>query len=101
MTRQSFYRTLKKVADQFEWTVESGTGWIRGQSKYDNRKCCPLTAVSLARTGIRVTLDSYIDAGNTIGVQEEDARKIAKAADNSDERYKRTREALLRAVGKI
>jgi hypothetical protein len=93
MTRQTFYRTLRRIAPQFRWKFDQD---LRGYKNGDD--FCPITAVYQAKYGGgRRRLGAYRDYGSALGLTTEDAEHIAYAADG--EGNKQTIKALLRAVG--
>ena len=95
MTRQTFYRNLRKYAHLFKWSVAS-YGVLRGvlkkkfipKSKKDSLeefKFCPVTAVYYAKTKEVCECGDYTEAARKIGLDYiVDANSIANAADDED-----------------
>lgn len=95
MTRQQFYKELKKTRTKFIWKV-TWTGTIRG--KLSNRYFCPITAVLYAKTGRFLNLNL---AGTAfIKLDMFFAHNIVLAADKVAFTHdRRIRRSLLRALG--
>jgi len=82
MTKQKFYKELKKIAPLFKW-VENTKGHIRAID-IKNHHYCPLTALHFVRTGERVN----ITEGLVSDVDFDTAKSIVEAADNKDKKEK-------------
>lgn len=95
MTRQTFYRNLRKYAPLFKWSVDS-CGVLRGilkkkfipKSKEDvleDCEFCPVTAVCYAKTKEVCGCSDYAEAARKLGLDTSvDASGIANAADDED-----------------
>lgn len=99
MTRQTFYRNLRRIAPNFRWKITQH-GCIRaykGSTTY-----CPITAVA------RVKSNKYFDildvglAANILGLNSKDEFFIELSADSPyslNDYYLLCRKALLKSVG--
>lgn len=97
MTRQTFYRNLRKHAHLFKWEID-GISFIRGRA--DDHYFCPITAVHYAKTKKCIPTSHYFTAGNAIGLNDDDIVNIARAADfGVDKTFATTRKILLEATG--
>jgi hypothetical protein len=98
MTRKSFYRKLRKIADQFTWKVDKG-GSLRARRGKLNY--CPITAVVKACNNRFYFEDDVHVAASELNLYEE-AYNIVHAADlpveELDGSDKLIRKALLRSV---
>jgi hypothetical protein len=103
MTRQTFYRALKKAAPTFTWTF-SREGLLRGRTKGKNDFIelyfCPMTAVYYTRTGKHIDTLGFPIAADYLGLTDKDRSTILCSADNFGSNNKKfCQKALLRAVG--
>ena len=99
MTRQTFYRRLRKVAPNFVWAIEDDV--IKGTHKEfsDEQDFCPITALVYTITKEYYFAPSYKRAAqNHLNMKETDAKAIAFNADTKSYNPQ-VRNALLRAVG--
>lgn len=79
MTRQKFYRNLRRIVNKFNWKIDLD-GNIRG---YKNRSFCPITAVAFDILGEKFSLSEYVLAGKELGLDIQDIDRIAVSADNN------------------
>lgn len=100
MTRQTFYRNLKKYSKFFRWKMDeyydNSIRGIRGMKRY-----CPITAVCYMKKGKYFATHFYREAAKEIGLKDEDIDVIAASADNRSHKTenKSCRKSLERAVG--
>lgn len=101
MTRKSFYRTFRKVAKLYNWTLYDDS--IREMDGENFYPVCPINAVYRVRAKVdQVPSFEAWENGPKIGLSEADTDLIARASDypydelSPKERY--ARKALLRAV---
>jgi len=97
MTRQTFYRALKKVAPEFKWKLNY-TIMIRATK--GSMYFCPITALYYKRTGKYLDSTEHRIAADYLNLHDSDNIRIAMGADgNVNKKNAPCRKALLRAVG--
>jgi hypothetical protein len=99
-TRKSFYRALRNVAAQFNWTLDA---WdcLRGYDKTTNKQFCPITAVAYSRGSQYLRPGQADKAAELLKLPAEEMDIIIGGADGVEyeENRKRAGKALRRAVG--
>jgi hypothetical protein len=96
MTRQTFYRNLRKVAKKYTW-VNFWDSYLRAEHQ-DGDQHCPITLVQHARTGKYTYPYLFRQTARELGLSDEDATILANAADKREGYNKRVRKALERAI---
>lgn len=82
MTRKSFYRALRKIADKFTWKV---TGWGEIRGSRNGHNFCPITAVYYERNNEGyMSLGDYYRCASEMGLPDEDALTIMTCADSEN-----------------
>jgi len=97
MLRSSFYRNLRRIADQFEWKITRNK-CIRGYR--DGKAYCPITAVYYSKTGIRVDMTeaNYTYIFDTPSENPNITRAADHAEDKLSKEEKIIRKTLLKAL---
>jgi hypothetical protein len=103
MTIPEFIEKFKKYGNRF-YALPTGiirTARDRFHPIYNDDPCrlCPICEVALAETGEFHFSHDFFDAARTLGLEREDARAIARAADDAPE-LKELRHQLLEAMAK-
>lgn len=104
MTRQTFYRALRKAAPSFRWVKEGG-GFVMGIKNGDSY--CFLSAVYQYRNpkSPRPMMSRYEEVGQKLGLNDKDIQAIASAASRVDSDSKqslvRVRKTTLKCVGLV
>lgn len=96
MTRQTFYRNLRKIAHQFNWKYD-----------YKDIRCfkngkdfCPITAVAKAKLNAIFRTSDFLEAGDALGLSNKDIYIIVGAADgDEDKEHLECRKTLIKSVG--
>ena len=77
MTRQSFYRALRKLKDKYKWYFSNG--YVRAEK--DEHTFCPITCLFYDRTNQYHSVCDYRTCGIALGLSNEDISDIVNAAD--------------------
>ena len=93
MTRQTFYRFLKRTQDPKDWFLRLGC--IRATTA--GGRCCPLGTLPEAVNNGHRTPTSALEIGNVL--TQDDVSAIYRAADDEPGHDPRVRAALLRNLG--
>lgn len=105
MTRQTFYRKLRKYANLFRWKL-AADGELRGTR--GNRKYCPLTAVYYAEQEKYLDICELKYVAHTLNIDYDQSELIAGSSDFSKQYLPPSevcyydhniRKTLLRSVG--
>jgi hypothetical protein len=113
MTRQTFYRALRKIAKQYKWE-KAKWGFVSCNNDEREEPLCFITAVYQARTSKNARMYQYKTIGVKLGLSPSDTKLIGFAATYFTDQhimedanykqdipkgYKIARRTLLKAVG--
>lgn len=105
MTRKTFYKKLRSVADKFTWTINKSNELIAKPKNGEGMwgKYCPITAVALAYDLSDDHIGNFDYAANHLGLSKDDSVFIIAIADNTDfnklKGFGTARKNLLKSVG--